>query len=101
MIFVVYSLFLERIIIHENFSIDKLVLLVQTIFATGHLRHVVTAIDKYLAIRANAYESMEERSNDIKHKSAVLVDFMFHGLTMLLLKFVFYPANLLIQEKSL
>jgi hypothetical protein len=39
--------------------VDKLVLVGHTIFATGQLRYVVTTIDKSLAIRANAYESLK------------------------------------------
>ena len=40
--------------------------------ATGHLRHVVTTIDKPVAIRVDAYESVEEICSDIRHKSTVL-----------------------------
>ena len=61
-------------LIHRTFFVDKLVLVGHTIFATGHLRYVVTTIDKPIAIRANAYESLEESSNDIRRKSAVLVE---------------------------
>ena len=54
-----------------DFFVDRLVFLRHTIFGTGHLRYVVTTIDKSIVIRANAYEFMEESSDDIKHKSAV------------------------------
>ena len=57
-----------------EFSIDRLVSVGQYLLATGHPRHVVTTIDKSIAIRANAYESMEESSNDIRHKPTVLVE---------------------------
>ena len=52
-------LFLQRILICGNFSVDRLVLAGHTIYATGHLGHIVIAIDKSIAILANAYESMK------------------------------------------
>ena len=54
-------------------SVDILVLVGQTIFGTGHLRQVVTTIDKAIGIRANAYKSMEEIGNDIRQNPAVSV----------------------------
>jgi len=70
---VVYSLFLKYSHIWEYF-LDKLVLIGHTIFATGHLRHLVTTIDKSIAMRANAYDSMDEKSDEIRHKTTVLVE---------------------------
>ena len=60
----VYLLFLKKLV-HRTFFVDKFVLVGHTIFATGHLKYVVTTIDKPIAIRANAYESMKEISNAI------------------------------------
>ena len=54
-------------------SVDKLVLAGHTIFGTGHQGHVITTIDKSIAICADAFESMEEIGNDIRQKPAVLV----------------------------
>ena len=56
--------------------VDGLVSVGQTIFATGHLRHAVTIIDKPVATRADAYESVEEICNDIRRKSTVSVESM-------------------------
>ncbi len=67
----VYLLLLKKFI-HRTIFVDKLVLVGHTIFVTVHLRYVVTTIDKPIAIRAN--ESMEEISNDIRHKTTVLVE---------------------------
>ncbi len=50
----------------QGFFVNKLVLIGYTIFAKGHLRYVVTTIDKYPVIRANTYESLEERSDNTR-----------------------------------
>jgi hypothetical protein len=57
-----------------EFFLDKLVLIGHTIFATGHLRHFVTTIDKSIAMRANDYDYMDEKSDEIRHKTTVLVE---------------------------
>ncbi len=72
-----FSVSLTIFLIYGNIFIDRLVSDGQNLPATGHPRHVVTAIDKPIAIRANAYESMEESSNDIRHKPIFLIISMF------------------------
>ena len=69
----VYSLFLQKSYHLQEVTIDRLVSDGQNLSATGHLGHVVTTTDKSLAIRASAYESIEESSSDIRHKTTVLV----------------------------
>ena len=46
----------------------------QTIFAIGEQRYIVTPIDKSLAIRVDATESIEESSNDIRNEPTVQVE---------------------------
>ena len=75
----------EKLIL-RTFLVDKHVLVGHTIFAIGQLRYVVTAIDKFLAIRANAFESIREILNDIMYATAVSVENRRHSLDRVIVK---------------